>query len=107
VQKVCVSLMGLILLSFLSSGPCAAAADWREGKDSFRSVCSSCHKTRGEAGRISLNSKTRAEWSAFFSQSPAPVHQQAWGKLDKDGISSLELYFRKHAKDVKELLGCG
>lgn len=105
-NKICLSLMGMILLSVFSANLCIAA-DWRQGKDTFRTVCSSCHKTRGEAGRLSLDSRNRDEWTDFFAQDPDAIHQNAWDKLNKDGIRSLELYFRKHAKDVKELIGCG
>lgn len=103
-KKVCVSLGCLILLGVFGFDLCAAA-DWREGKEAYRTVCTSCHKTRGDAGRLSLNSRTRDEWSVFFAQAPIPVHQKVWEKLDKDSISSLEQYFRKYAKDVKELSG--
>lgn len=103
-KKICVSFVGLILLGVFCSDLCVAA-DWREGKNTYRTVCTSCHKTRGDAGRLSLDSRTRAEWSAFFAQAPTSIHKKAWDKLDKDSIGSLELYFRKYAKDVTELLG--
>ncbi|MDY0212435.1 MAG: hypothetical protein RBR06_05475 [Desulfuromonadaceae bacterium] len=105
-KKTFLSFMGLVMLSIFSSSLCVAA-DWRAGKDTYRTVCSSCHKTRGEAGRLPLDSKTRAEWTAFLAQEPTSIHQNAWKKLDRDDIVSLELYFKKHAKDVKELRGCG
>ncbi len=103
-KKMLVSLMGLIMLGGLYSDLCFAS-DWREGKDLYRSVCTSCHKTRGEAGRLSLDSRTRDEWTVYFAKPPSAVHQISWEKMDKDNIGSLELYFRKYAKDVKELLG--
>ncbi|MDD2557049.1 MAG: hypothetical protein RBR43_01820 [Desulfuromonadaceae bacterium] len=103
-KKLFSSLICLILLSVFSSDLCLAA-DWRAGKETYRTVCSNCHKTRGEAERLSLNSRTRDEWSAFFAQAPVPVHQKVWDKLNKEDVGSLEQYFRKYAKDTKELLG--
>ncbi|MDY0212436.1 MAG: hypothetical protein RBR06_05480 [Desulfuromonadaceae bacterium] len=103
-KKMYVNLLCMIVLSVFCSDMCLAA-DWRDGKESFRTVCSSCHKTRGEAERLALNSRTRAEWTEFFAQTPTPVHQNTWNKLNKNDISGLEQYFRKYAKDVKALMG--
>ena len=67
----------------------------------------SCHKTRGDAGRLSLDSRTKSEWSDFFAQKPDSIHQKAWEKLDERDMQNLEMYFRKYAKDINNYLGCG
>ncbi len=102
-KKMCAGLLCFIML--VAFGFEAFAADWREGKKSYRSVCMSCHKTRGEAGRLALDIKTQDEWSTFFAQEPDSIHLKVWGKLSSDDIGSLEKYFRKYAKDVKDLSG--
>lgn len=104
-EKICASILCVIMLVAFSSE--AFAANWREGKKVYRSVCMDCHKTKGEAGRLSLDSRTRAEWSAFFSQPPVLHDKQVWERLGKDDISNLEVYFRRHAQDVAQLSGCG
>lgn len=98
--------MCLVLLVVFASHV-FAAGNWRKGKRTYRSVCTSCHKSRSEAGRLSLDSKTKNEWSQFFSDDPSDIHKKAWEKLDEKDIGNLELYFRKYAKDVNNLLGCG
>jgi hypothetical protein len=67
----------------------------------------SCHKTRGDAGRLSLDSKTKDEWSDYFAQDPDSIHKKTWEGLDGDDMENLEMYFRKYAKDINSYLGCG
>ncbi|MFO7832126.1 MAG: hypothetical protein R6V18_09115 [Desulfuromonadaceae bacterium] len=104
-KKICASLLCVIVL--VAFGSEAFAANWRKGKRSYRSVCMSCHKTRGDAGRLSLDSKTKEEWSEFLGKKPDSIHQKAWDKLNDRDMKNLEMYFRKYAKDVNNLLGCG
>lgn len=104
-KKVCVSLMCLLLV--VAFGSEAFAANWRKGKRTYRSVCMSCHKTRGDAGRLSLDSKTKDEWSEFFAEKPDSTHQETWDDLSDRDMQNLEMYFRKYAKDIKSYLGCG
>jgi len=104
-NKVCAGLLCVIML--VAFGSEAFAADWRKGKRTYRSVCMSCHKTTGEAGRLSLESRSRDEWSAFFAREPGSVHKKAWGNLNGKDMDNLEMYFRKYAKNIKSNLGCG
>jgi cytochrome c553 len=104
-KKMCAGMLCLLMLVFLSSE--AFAANWRKGKRAYRSVCMECHKTRGEAGRLSLDSKSKNEWSDFFAQKPDSIHEKAWDELSESDMENLEMYFRKYAKDVNNLLGCG
>ena len=104
-EKICASILCVIMLVAFSSE--AFAANWREGKKIYRSVCMDCHKTRGEGGRLSLKSKTKDEWSEFLNLEPDSVHLKAWDELNAKDIDSLEMYFRKYAKGIKERLSCG
>ncbi len=104
-KKVCTGLLCVIVL--VAFGSEAFAANWRKGKRTYRSVCMSCHKTRGEAGRLSLDSRTKDEWSDFFAQKPDSTHQKVWDKLDDREMDNLEMYFRKYAKDINSYRGCG
>ena len=104
-KKACASLLCVIMLVAFTSE--AFAANWRKGKRTYRSVCMSCHKSRGDAGRLSLDSRTKDEWSTFFAQDPDTTHQKVWDKLNDKEMKNLEVYFRKYAKDINSYLGCG
>lgn len=104
-KKVVAAVLSVSLVMLCASSLCAAS--WRDGKKIYRDVCTNCHSSRGDAPRLQLNERSKAEWSKFFTQKPATVHQEAWKALSEDELKSLEKYFQKYAKDDKQVLGCG
>ncbi|MEA3465978.1 MAG: cytochrome c [Thermodesulfobacteriota bacterium] len=106
-KKILSVLICVLFVASISSNV-MAAGNWRKGRRLNRSECRTCHKRGGEAKRLRLNKRTKAEWTKFVNSPKTEYHEELWNELSDVEKKHLLKYFHKYAKDDKSThLGCG
>ncbi len=96
----------LVIVFFATSA--MAGGNWRKGKKIYKAECMNCHKRGGEAKRLKLNKKTKAEWTKFVNETKKGKHEELLKGLTEVQKENVLKYFLKYAKDDKKShLGCG
>ena len=107
-MKKALSVMICVLFVISISNTVLAAGNWRKGKKVYKADCINCHKRGGEAKKLKLNKKTKAQWSEFCDSTQDNTHEELWDELSAKQKENLLKYLHKYSKDNKRSLpGCG
>jgi len=92
-----------IAAASLTSAPALAyTPDWKRGRIYYRAICSSCHSA-SPVGVIQPNSRTMAEWNAYFK---ADRHSKGTEPLrryfSREYLSSIQAQNRAAQRFVNE-----
>jgi len=95
--------MTALLLGFVVfAGPVFAASDTGGGRGRylFRKECRTCHGSEGRSVALTPQSRTAAEWRAFFEADQKQNHAEVWQNIGDRNLEKIKEFVVLNASDV-------